>query len=539
MTPEEIAHNDAAYWAVLRKIKLQVGEFSLEGRMFQKEIMKSRAKRVCYMKATQLGFTEIEVLKTLHRLIHRIYPQGVLYLFPTTDDVSEFSKSRFGPLIDANPYWIGRYVKSGGKGTDTASLKKIYDAFLYLRGARLSSHLGTGRDERESTKLRSIPVDRFICDEYDLMDERVASIARGRMGNSAKAEECYISNPTLPGFGIDKVFLTSDQRHLFRKCDCGEWSCAELGFPECVGVRQDGTGFIKCGKCGDEVTTRIVEWVPAERGNSDYMHGYQLGQLSSPTRDPAEILNEFIDPPEGNLADVYRLRLGLPYVSAEDRLAAGTVLECCGIDLMPEMYSGPCAMGVDVGKVKHVIIGPRVGNDRYELIKIIKVQTWNDIHDLIKRYNVRSAVIDIRPYEDEVRAFQKAEASNCRIFLCEYAENTTLGFHYNDHEGIVKANRTEIFDRSHRAIADQSITLPRRSKEVEEFAKQCSNAAKVLETNKRTGRSIYRYRKIGSGGDHYRNALNYYLLAASGSRIANVNNNANQQEVAETEYTLV
>lgn len=519
---DAMAANSPAYWANLRKIRLQATEFSFaNGRDYQIEPMASDHRRLCYMKATQLGITEIEVLKTLHGLIHGKYPRGALYLFPTTDDVNEFSKARFGPLIANNREAIGCYVKIGGKGTDTTSLKRIGNSLLYLRGARLTQSVGSGIEDKESVKLRSIPADVCKFDEADLMDEDVFSKARGRMGDSEVKEEVYLSNPTLPGAGIDALFRKSDQRHWFRRCGCGEWVSAELAFPDCVHVDEKGRGFIACPKCGQNVgptSHRKGQWVPAKTENSDFMHGYRMSQLMSASNDPLEILNDFNEPPQGNLGDVYRLRLGLPYVAAEDKLTQAVVLECCGDDVMPTHHAGPCAMGVDVGKIKHVVIGCRVGVDRYEILKVIRLSSWNDIHDLAQRYNVKSAVIDARPYEDEARAFQKAE--RYRIYLCEYSENSIIDADYSDVTGLVRVNRTQIFDRTHRLFSNKAIAIPRQCPEIDEFAKQVCATAKVLETNKKTGTAVYRYRKMGD--EHYRNAINYFALAASGCRLARI-----------------
>lgn len=519
MDPKKIAAADSAYWAQLYRIKLQTGPFSFVKHEYQLEPMHSPARRKCHMKGTQMGITEIAVLNSLHGMIYGRYPLGVMYLFPTADDVTDFSKSRFSPLIRGNREAIGQFVKVGGKGTDTAGLKQIRGAFLYLRGARLSQSIGIGSEEKESSKLRSAPVDCCVFDEVDLMDEDVIAKAKGRMGHSPVQEEIYLSNPTLPDYGIDKLFQTSDQRHWFRRCGCGTWTCPELTFPECVHVRPDRTGYIACKKCGAEVKSDWnSEWVPAKPDNTPVMEGYRESQLMSSFIDPADILRDFNDPPQGNVGDVYRLKLGLPYVAAEDRLTPKDVLQCCNVDVMPNWHAGPCAMGVDVGKIKHIIIGVRTGNETYEIVKVIRLSKWPDIHDIAQKFHVRSAVIDARPYEDEARSFQTAE--RYKIFLCEYAENTALGTTYNDASGLVRVNRTEIFDATHRIISQKKLVIPRDCDEVQEFVEQCCGTAKVLETNKKTGTSIYRYRKLGD--DHYRNALNYFMLAASGSRIARV-----------------
>ncbi len=518
-TPEQCAAANCGYWVKLKHIKLQSSKFSFVDHEYQMEVMNSTVRRKSVRKATQGGFTEIEVLDSLHGMIYKLLSQGVLYLFPTTDDVGEFSKSRFNPLITANRTAIGQYVKSSGKGTDTASLKKIHDAFLYLRGARLSQKIS---DLNESSKLKSIPVDRVVFDEVDHMDEAVIGKARGRMGHSELKQERYLSNPLVPGEGIDKIFATSDQRYWFRKCgSCGEYTCAELFFMEdperCVGVRTDGTGYIACKKCGREVFIRDGEWIPQYKDNSDFMHGYHWSQLSSAFNDPLEILSDFRNPPEGNIADIYRLRLGLPYIAAEDKLTKDQVRECCCNDGMLANHSGPCAMGVDVGKTKHIVIGTRIGNDRYKLIKMARLDSWNDIRDLGLKFNVKSCVIDIRPYQDTVKEFQAANPK-FNIFLCEYSDNPAYTRHWDTNPktlNVVKDYRTALFDASHRMVID-GLVIPRREPEVDEFIKQMCACYKVLEVNKKTGARQYRYK---GKNEHYRNALNYFLLAASGHRI--------------------
>jgi hypothetical protein len=540
ITNEMLRKVNAGVWASQWGIKLQSCKFSFKDHEYQKEPMSSKARRRCYMKATQGGWTEIEVLRSLHAMIMGFHPQGDLYMFPTTDDVQEFSKSRFNPLIVANKTSIGQYVKSGGKGTDTASLKKIGESFLYLRGARLSQKVS---DQNESSKMRGIPVDSVKFDELDLMDESVIAKARGRMGHSRVKEEVYLSNPLVPGEGIDKIFTQSDQRYWWRLCGtCGKYTCAEKFFMEdperCVGKDKDGKGYIACHNCGRPLSVyykegagisfRESEWRPDVPSNSDFMHGYQHSQLTSVFNDPLEILDAFRNPPEGNLADVYRLRLGLPYIAAEDRLTKAQVIGCCDKNQPLHRHAGPCAMGVDVGKIKHVVIGLRTGDDQYQIIKVAQLSEWKDIMDLANNFGVKSAVVDIRPYEDSARRFQKE--AKFKTFLCEYKENTPHGIVYNDNTGIVAVNRTEIFDATHRmTVTPGMLTIPRYDDAIAEFAKQMCGAYKVLELNKKTGTSVYRYK---GKNEHYRNALNYFKLAASGGKISRVGANRSRPKKA-------
>lgn len=550
MTPQKLAQAHAGYWAKIHQIKLQRSVYTFHNHEYQIEPMGNTWKRVCYMKATRGGFSEIEILKSLHGMIYGRYEEGVLYLFPTTDDVNEFSKSRFSPLLSANKLAIGQYVKSGGKGTDTASLKKIHNAFLYLRGARLSEKRG---EQAESSKMKSIGVDKIVFDEVDHMDEEVIAKARGRYYDSPWQEEVFIGNPIIPGIGIDHQWQKSDQRHWWRECrSCSglistpaattalnRHTCAELFFMEdperCVGIRADGTGYIACKNCGREVFIKDGEWQPELKGNTNYMRGYRWSQLTSAVCDPLDILHDFREPPEGNLADVYRLRLGLPYIAAEDRLTEAQIYECCNNDGMFPSHKGPCAMGVDVGIVKHIIIGVRTGNERYKIVKAIKLSAWEDIHDLARKFHVKSAVIDIRPYQDTVKKFQASEPY--QIFLCEYSDNPAFLRKWDIKLGVVKDYRTALFDETHRMVVTPgTLSIPRICPEIKEFAKQMCDAYKILETNKKTGAKEYRYKGSKS---HYRNALNYFLLAASKSRVARAGTRKAKQETVISEYAKI
>lgn len=537
-TAKDIASVSPGYWAAFNEIRLP-GKFSFHNHEFQKEPMEYKGRRLCYEKAAQsFGATTLEGLKDLWGMLHGKYKNGVAHIFPTQDEVSEFSKFFFNPLIKNNRIAIGRYVRD----TDTASLKKVRDAFLYLRGGRLSQKLGE-TDEDTSSKTAAFTVDRVVFDEIDFMDNAVIEKFKGRMYHSPVKEEVYLGNPSHEDHGIDIIFKQSDQRYWFRKCSCGEWTCAEKSFPECVKIHSNGTGYIGCNKCGKEVPIwggeGTGEWVPDFPANSDYMHGYHLSRLTNIYTDPAEVLRDFEDPPNGNLADVYRLQLGRAYSAESDKLRKSDVLACCGSDIMGTSHSGPCAMGVDVGKIKHVVIGARIDNDRYELVKVARCENFGEIHDLAKKFNVKSSVIDLRPYEETVRKFQKEESY--RTSLCEYSDTLLQETIWNDKTGIVKVHRTSIFDATHRLITQNKLIIPRQTPDIEQFAVQCCNCARFEEKNKRTKQTVFRYRDTGDKkiGAHYRNALNYFLLAASGWKIARVGSTKNRQTVADNDYARV
>ena len=499
------------------------------------------------MKARQsFGATIMEVLKDLHGMIMRKYLLGVAHIFPTTDEVSEFSKSIFKPLIAANKLAIGKYVKNVSGGTDTTSLKRVQDAMLFLRGARLGQKVGEST-ENTSSKTSAFSCDKEVFDEVDFMDPEAIVKYLEAMNMSPHKHEVYLGNPSHEDFGIDLIFKQSDQRFWFRKCSCARtppqgadyawyidtsngWTCAEKSFPQCVKVPQSGRGYVGCDKCGKEVKVWAGEgtaaWIPEFPDKSNYMHGYMASQLMTPFNDPSDILEAYVNPPFGDLANVYRLKLGRAYSDRSEKLRRSDVLANCGNEGLIMNHTGPCAMGVDVGKVKHVVIGTKVDTKRFEILRAVKIpqgpEGWNQISDLARKYNVKSTVIDIRPYEDEARAYQRSHGGNTinpAVYLCEYSDTQITESAFNNNTGVVKAHRTGIFDQTHRLISERQVILPRQCPEIEEFARQCCNCARFEEKDKRKGTLVHRYRPTGDRQEHFRNALNYFILAASGHRV--------------------
>jgi hypothetical protein len=535
---QDLCDSNALYWVMNPPLKLQSGEFSLEGREYMAEWItgpldrKRRARRRCAMKAPQMGESLAEIIDTIHGMKTGRYPLGVLHLLPTKATVEEFGKAKYGPIIAKNKASVGKYVKAGAKGVDSASLKQIRDAFLYLRSATLEED--EKGDGKRSSQLASISVDKVTFDEIEQMSLQAIALGESRMDASDVKESVYIGNPGGEDSGIDMVFKQSDQRQWFRRCECvrgdlSAWTCAELEFPGCVREYSDSDersksglhrGYIACKKCGNPVPVfsgpGTGMWIPKHPSIVDF-EGYQISHLSSKFHDPLEILEKFENPPYGDIGGVYRMELGLPFSAAEDKLKVNVVLQNCGCLFQDTKHDGPCAMGVDVGLIKHVVIGVKTGFDKFEIIRVAKCRTFDEISDLRRRYNVKSTVVDIRPYEDEARKFQKFERTQGnRVFLCQYVESPLREYDFNDDNGVVKTYRTGIFDNSHRMMANGNIILPRKDFHIEEFAQQYCNCEKYPDKD-RNGTPVMRYRPCGDQrqGDHYRNSTNYFLLAAT------------------------
>jgi len=493
------------HWITDNNLQLGAGAFSIKGHQYQLGWLEEAHPRQCFIKGAQIGASEINVLKTMHGHIFGRYPQGSLYLFPTRDDVGDFAQTRFDPLINQNPF-IGAYVQ----GTDRKNVKKVGQGHLYLRGARSTRKIGGTK--KSSTALKSISVDRVVFDEFDEMEETMIELAKYRVAHSTVKELIYLGTPTIPDYGMDRMYQSSDQRVWMLECpSCGKESSLDLEFPASIRRRLDGTAYRACIHCLAEVNPGKGRWEAQEPSRSKDLVGWWISQLNSIYVDPTDILNTYEDPPYGDLSEVMNSALGRAYIPAENRLTHQDVYACCGNDPMLNKHEGPTCMGVDVGTVLHTVIAQRTTGKTLKVIHMGRYDSFNDLHDLARDFNVKSAVIDLFPEKRKVVEFQKAE--NFSVFGCNYVESKTGSIAWDEKDRIIKGNRTEICDMSHdQVVSSSGLILPRRNAELEQFVKEVCNMAKVLDEDTDTGQRVYRYKKLGA--DHYRHAFNYALLAS-------------------------
>jgi len=221
-----------------------------------------------------------------------------------------------------------RYLSSLVHDTDNASLKQVGRGRVYFRGMR------------SKTDLKAVPGDGLVFDEVDEMIPAHVELARKRLGHSALGWELYISTPTLPGYGIDKIFQASDQRHWHLKCPaCGLWWCLEELFLEHHGSAKDPRGeiiFVQgepgrenlvCVKCGTVLDPARGQWVAKHPDRP--AHGYHLSKFFSDggvSGRPGARMRDEAGGSASRVADhefpkeFYNSELGLPYLPAEGGL---------------------------------------------------------------------------------------------------------------------------------------------------------------------------------------------------------------------------
>ena len=463
--------------------------------------MRDNSCEKAIMKCAQSGITTLFMLDAIHGLIYNEYPQGVIYYFPNQVAVEGFSKTRFSPLVDDNPV-IKKYLKR----TNSVSIKKVGDTFLSLLGCSATKII---QGKQDGTAVRSTPADYVIRDERDLFNESMVRMTKDRLQNSKIGKEVDLGTPTIPDFGISKVFNESDQRHWLVPCSsCKADTCIVEEFPNSIKYKGK-VPYYACKKCSAEIYPSMGRWVakyPDRR-----TAGWLISHFITPNINLEKVMARWEhDQIDGKIAEFYNGILGLPYIAAEDRLTHSDVFACCGTEGMRTSLSlSQTAMGVDVGKRYHTVtIGEKIDQKRAKIIYMCRVKGFQAVHDIAAKYNVKSAVVDCRPYEEEFENYQKAEPN--RVFGAEYKDKQGSYVKTDERAGRYSLLRNQVFDRSHSWFRNKEVEIPRKCEEVQEFARQVCNCAKILEENEQ-GDRVYRYVKLGD--DHYRSSVNYLMVA--------------------------
>ena len=473
---------------VLKPIIVDGFPFGFDKHEYLKEPYEDNHPFQVDMKSAQMGLTTRAMLRAIYNGRYRGF-RGILYLFPSRTDVSDFTKSRIDPLISENPDTIGEWVRD----TDATNIKRIWNCFLYLRG--MKSRVG----------LKSVPGDFIVYDESDEAAQNAVDMADERMSHSIYREKMMLSNPTLPDYGIHKEFLLSNQKYWLLKCRCGQWNDLVKDFPECL-VETKNRVIRACRKCGKALNPARGEWV-AMKPRVKERSGRQYSQLYSQFVSPAEILHKFRA--TNNMKDFYNLKIGVPYIEAENRLSVEEVMALCGDEGMSSGEKVPCFMGVDQGKGLHAVIGKDHPGYSGQLVHMNVYKDWEEIYSLMDNFNITRAVIDAQP---ELRnARELAKKFKGRVFLNYYSEHQRGSYKWDEEKLIVTCNRTESLDASHQEIKLAQIILPKECDEVRMFAKHLHNVGKKLEEEEETGSKRYIYVKLGD--DHYRHAYNYECMA--------------------------
>lgn len=495
------------------------GPWTFKYHPWLREMHDSEAEMKVGKKSAQAGYTEW----ALNTSFFNIDVKGVdtLYVLPAQNpDASDFSAARFDPALEMSPHLTKLFsdVKNVGH-------KRAGNTNLYIRGSRSRSG------------LKSIPTGLIILDEVDEMDQENIPLALERAAGQVEKQVLAISTPTIPQFGIDKLYSETTQEHFFFKCPCCS-RYTELTFPDSLVITADNLhdpsiedSHLICKECkGVLLHETKYEWLAEGKFIANFSDrsakGYHVNQLYSSTVHPVELAKSYIrsqrDPAEEQ--EFFNSKLGMAHVVS----GAGVNDEdiASSIKGYKTYRDGPSygllTMGIDQGRWLHYEIdlwdlAHNVDSvdlnalSRCRVIKAGKCVNFEEIDEIINHYRVNSVVIDAHP--ERRKAYELAARFPGLIKMCFYGNNITgKQIHVGkDEEPTITVDRTSWLDLSLGRFRSKGDRLELPVDISPEYKSHIKALVRIYEKDK-NGNAIGRYVN-GSNEDHFAHARNYAEIA--------------------------
>lgn len=431
-------------WATLRRVIHDIetnapGKYSARLHPWIVDMHNSEAPYHWVMKGAQLGFTEWAINIALY-MIDKLR-KDVLYVLPTGTTASDFSKARFGGALQLSPY-----LKALFTDTDSVNLKQAGSRTLYIRGAG-----GKGN-------LVSIPVSCLILDEVDRMAQEQIWLALERLSGQIKKMVRGLSTPTIPDFGIHKLFMQGTQECYSFKCPrCSRMT--ELVWPDCIEIIGEHVtdprcrdSFLKCKECKGKLDhrekpefLRDAIFVP-QNHEANEVRSSHVSQLYSFTVTPGELVVAHHRGIGDELAnkEFHNSKLGLPFIGTGARVDQGMIDRAVAAggnrkdDHRPAAAGRIITMGIDRGKWNYASVEEWFF-DRWSIdvnvaakckvlyeCKFLEDDFDTRADELMREWQVLACVCDADPGTNEARRFaRRFNAHGDFVWLCRYRKGPT------------------------------------------------------------------------------------------------------------------
>ena len=503
-----------------------VNPWSFKKHEYQIGILESNTPHTSVRKAAQTGVSELTVRAVLGLL--SLFPgTNWIYVLPSLMFARKFSVSRIDPVIENSPF----LYTSVSKEVNSSEIKRIGSSFLFVAGAQKQS------------QAISIPAKGLVRDEHDFCDPQVLTTFESRLAHNEPNEEVILdfSTPTLPGYGISKLFDAGDGRvYMAWHEKCGQWvevnpstSIVIPGFQDSLFMLQKEDlndprikvkdSWVKCPHCGGEISLQNLStpeyraWVPA-RDNRDSASFY-VSPLDVPSVNPPSKIVWKILSYESS-SDWINFGLGMPYESAENSVSTERLDKAfCLPPVYPrEGAAAGTAMGVDVGKISHMLIGKRVDGKLHliwgERIRQDEENTLRDTYlERQAQYGVVRGVIDAAP-DLTVPKQVIARSHTSQAWAAYFVQGSgpaSLGLFTQDFlDQVVKIYRTRTMDAFVKEFNAGRVLLPAGHPDEQIIKKQFKAMKRIKRlTAEGNEKAVW----VSDGDDHYFLAATYLFAA--------------------------
>lgn len=498
------------------------GNYSFKYHPWCRDIHDSKAQYNTAMKSAQMGLTEVAINVAFYTV--DMLKRDVLYVLPTALNASDFSKSRFNTAL-----LYSEYLKQLFTDTNTVGLKQAGGVNLYIRGSRGDSN------------LKSIPVSVLVLDEADEMDQHAIQLAFERLSGQVHKTVWALSTPTIPKYGIHKMYVQGTQEHYIFKCPlCGRRT--ELVWPDCVEVCGETItdpdvkrSWLKCKECKGRLNHedkplflgKEARWERTVACEDDHRSFY-INQLYSYTVTPGDIaLAHFRGiGDEAAHVEFHNSKLGLPFIPDGGQVTESeidiAIRKHTKNDNRPKIGGGRfIVMGVDQGKWNHIVVeefflkGGGLDLNAKAVGKVLwegkmPGDRFEDLDRLMREWQIKACVIDADPQINDARRFARRFPGY--VYLCRYRRGVTgKEVQLSEEDGsapIITVDRTNWLDASLGRFHSNRIELPADlSLEFRDHIKALVRTYEKDDVG--NPKAVY----LSTGPDHFAHALNYAEMA--------------------------
>lgn len=520
-------------WAV-KYTTIKGSKFSFKQHPYQHQIINDMHPNQAIIKAAQLGISQIMLTKLFWFGDYSIGGPSakIIYTFPTYSDMLTYSAARIPPIIDDSvlmePWMYGweeeyaedpvSYINSM-MVTNSAKLKRIRDTFLFLKGT-----MG-------DNSAISVDSDWNIHDEINFSNPSVLNKFKSRLGASKLGWEYNFSTPTIPAYGISKLFNKSDMHFWYIRCPhCGRAFKLDFfrnlkEFSDARAQKEGRRYFYQCHHCGNEISdeTRAKGFYVSESPSVKDVRGYHIDKMCAPLITADDLMvskSEYM-----KTSDFYNFDLGIDYSEKTTSLSL-EVLEPLHTTLgryemwpsaKPEDFA---TMGIDQGDTLWVEISVTdhaTGKRKIVYMEKVDYKDFEDedpfqrIPDLMERYNIWVCVIDALPNKNSSRWLKNKYLKDNRVFMAYYTSTRDGDINANTKEGVVNIDRTETFKWVFNRIYSGEIGIPSGAEILELWKEHMCNLKKETVEDDTTGAVKEFFERTGA--DHFNHAHLYDEVA--------------------------
>lgn len=409
--------------------------FSLVGHEYLREIITCAARERVIQKAAQVGVSEsIAIAEALHAASRGL---NIGYFLPVTGRMKKFVQKKVDRIINADNALAAAITEAeaedddfgarrgASKGVDNVLLKRFGNAFMSFSGLQKM-------DDAKTDDL-----DFVICDEVDELDPELAPWLDDRVMHSAYKLRLWLSQPGIPGTGINELYERSDQRVYRHRCpSCRSWHTLEDEWPGNLFIRsgsrekwhaveEDCRACARaeeteievrlcCLSCGARLreTDSVVpaEWVALHPGRE--AAGFRLSQLYGPAMSPRDLWLSWRQCQHNStrMRNFVISKLGKPYAGDRQPVTTDVIQQAAGDWRLGLKAFLARHQEVPEGALAAVIGGADVGNGIiYAVLGVL--------------YRGVTHVVDIKVFTDERHGSQVRTAwDQLRKFfaVCDY-----------------------------------------------------------------------------------------------------------------------